>query len=135
MSSQDGGDGGSLSWHADSGSGLADRRQPGADRKFSGDEVGAACRATRFGVVVGEDRALGRKLVDVGRATGHQTAVVGTDVPHADVIAHDQDNVRLILSVGSSGRQRGQHGNRECGQPCASQKSHLFAPHLDVLVM
>ena len=36
-----------------------------------------------------------------GRAAGHHAAVVGADVPHADVIAHDEDDVRLlVLRVG-----------------------------------
>src|SRR5437667_11176672 len=44
----------SLSWYADLGTRLADRRHASANRKFAHDEVCATRRATRFGVVVGE---------------------------------------------------------------------------------
>ena len=73
--------------------GLADRGHAGADRQLAGDEVGAARRAARLGVVVGEQHALGGDLVEVRRAARHHAAVVGADVPDADVVAHDDDDV------------------------------------------
>ena len=60
---------------------------------MAGDEVGAARRAARLGVVVGEQHALGGDLVEVRRAARHHAAVVGADVPDADVVAHDDDDV------------------------------------------
>ena len=74
------GDGRRLRGHADWRAGLADRGQSGADRQFAGDEVGAARRAARLGVVVGEPHALGGELVEVRRPAGHHALVVGADV-------------------------------------------------------
>ena len=37
---------------------LANRGHSGADRQFAGDEIGAAGGAARFGIIVGESRAL-----------------------------------------------------------------------------
>ena len=82
--------------------GLADRGHAGADRQLAGDEVGASRRAACLGVVVGEHHALGGDLVEVRRAARHHAAVVGADVPDADVVAHDDDDVgplRLRLRV------------------------------------
>jgi hypothetical protein len=63
--------------------------------------VGAASgiptgRTTRLGVVVGEDRTFGGQLVDVRRSPCHQASVVGADIPHADVVAHDDDDVGFL---------------------------------------
>ena len=91
-----GGNGHGLRRQAGRGAGLADCGHAGADRQFAGDEVGAARRAARLGVVVGEQHALGGDLVEVRRPTGHHAAVVGADVPDADVVAHDDDDVRLL---------------------------------------
>ncbi len=82
--------------HADRRAGLADGRQAGADRQLAGDEVGAARRAARLGVVVGEAHALGRQPVEVRRPARHDALVVGADVEPADVVAHDEDDVGLL---------------------------------------
>ena len=91
-----GGNGRRLGRHADGGARLADGRQAGADRQLTGDEVRAAGRATRLGVVVGEAHALGGEPVEVRRAPGHNASVVGADVEPADVVAHDEDDVRPL---------------------------------------
>ena len=91
------GDGRRLRRQADRRAGLAHGRHAGADRQLAGDEVGAACRAARLGVVVGEQHALSSNLVEVRRAACHHAAVVGADVPHANVVTHDDDNVGLPL--------------------------------------
>ena len=88
--------------NADRRAGLADRGHAGADRQLAGDEVGAARRAARLGVVVGEQHALGGELVEVRRPPGHHAAVVGADVPHADVVAHDDDDVRPLRRLAPS---------------------------------
>ena len=88
------GDGRRLGRHADRRAGLADGGQAGADRQLAGDEVGATGRAARLGVVVGEAHALGGKLVEVRRLPGHDALVVGADIEPADVVAHDDDDVR-----------------------------------------
>ena len=74
----------------------ADLEQAGADRALSGDEGGAAGGAGLLGVIVGEDRAFLGDAVDVGRAVAHHAAIVGADVPVADVVAHDDEDVRLL---------------------------------------
>ena len=65
-------------------------------RALAGDEGGAAGGAGLLGVEVGEDRAFVGDAVDVGRAVAHHAAVVGADVPVADVVAQDDEDVRLL---------------------------------------
>ena len=89
-------DGHCLRRNADGRTGLADSGHAGADRQLAGDELRPPRRAARLGVVVGEQRAFGGELVDVRRPPGHQAAVIGADVPHADIVAHDEDDVRLF---------------------------------------
>ena len=74
----------------------ADLQQAGAEARLAGDERRAPRRAGLLGVVVGEDRAFLRDAVDVGRAVAHHAAVVGADVPVADVVAEDDQDVRLL---------------------------------------
>src|SRR5215204_1204358 len=64
--------------------------------RTAGDERGPASRTGLLAVVVGEDRALVGDAVEVGRAIAHLAAVVGADVPVADVVAHDDDDVGLL---------------------------------------
>ena len=80
----------------DLGARLADGGHAGADRQLAGDEVRATRRATCLGVVVGEQHSFFGELVEVRRAAGHHAAVIGADVPHADVIAHDEEDVGLL---------------------------------------
>jgi hypothetical protein len=93
---QNRGNGYRLSGQADFRSCLAYRGHAGADRQFAGDEVRTARRATRLGVIVGKQHALLGEFVEVRRPAGHQAAVVGPDVPHADVVAHDDDDLRFL---------------------------------------
>ena len=90
------GDSRRLRRHADLGTGLADRGQSGADGKLAGDEVGATRRTTRFGIVVGEPHSAGSQLVEVRGLARHDALVIGTDVVPTNVIAHDDDDVRLL---------------------------------------
>ena len=92
-------DGGGLGRKAGRRAGLADGRHAGADRQLAGDEVGAPRRAACLGIVVGEQHALGGDLVEVRRAARHHAAVIGADVPDADVVAHDDDDVRPLLAA------------------------------------
>ena len=64
-----------------------------------------ARRAARLGVVVGKDGTLGGQFVYVGRATRHHTAVISTDVPYADVITHDDNDVRFLGRKGCADGQ------------------------------
>ena len=76
--------------------GEADLGQAGADRLLAGDEGGAPSGATLLAVEVGEHRALSGDPVDVRGAIPHDAVVVTTDVEPADVVAHDEQNVRMI---------------------------------------
>jgi hypothetical protein len=64
--------------------------------RIAGDEIGAARGAACFRVVVGEQHALGGDLVEIWRPPGHHAAMIGADIPDADVVAHDDDDVRPL---------------------------------------
>ena len=51
-------------------------------------------------VVVQEADALVGDAVDVGRLVAHQAVAVGADVGDADVVAEDDEDVRLVGGVG-----------------------------------
>ena len=127
-----GGDGHRLRRQADGGAGLADGGHAGADRQLAGDEVGAARRAARLGVVVGEQHALGGDLVEVRRAARHHAAVVGADVPDADVVAHDDDDVRLLLRRRRHGHQRGGGEQDDQNQQRSFRAPHFTSPLLGI---
>ena len=86
---------GSSAFSPESGARHADLCQTGADRRLAGDEGGAAGSAALLPVEVGEHRAFLGDPVDVGRAVAHDAVVVATDVEPADVVRHDEENVRL----------------------------------------
>ena len=52
--------------------------------------------ATGLGVVIGEEHPFFGQLVEMRRLPGHQAPMVGADVPHADVVAHDDDDVGFL---------------------------------------
>ena len=85
-------------------SGLADGCHASPNREFTGDEVRATRGATRFRVIVGEQHALFCELVEVRSLASHQAAVVGADVPHADVVAHYHEDVGFLLLRGRTRR-------------------------------
>ena len=47
-------------------------------------------------VVIGEEHAFGGELVEVRRSPGHHAPVVGPDVPNANVVCHDHDDVGFL---------------------------------------
>ena len=102
---------------------LAHRREPGADRQLAGDEVRPPGGAARLGVVVREPHALGGELVEVRRLAGHDALMVGADVEPADVVAHDDEDVRLLLL------RRGGRPARHCRRRARS----VSRPPADVL--
>src|SRR5580704_11021741 len=59
--------------------------------------------AALLGVVIGEECSFFCDAVDVRRSAPHQAAVVGADIPHADIVGHDDQNVRFFL-LSSNGR-------------------------------
>ena len=56
----------------------------------------AARRAARLRVIVGEKHAFLGQLIQVRRLPGHHAAMIGADVPDADVVPHDDDDVRFF---------------------------------------
>ncbi len=119
-------DGHRLGGNADRRAGLTDRGHAGADRQFAGDEVRAARRAARLGVIVGEQHAFFGDLVEVRRSPGHHAAMIGADVPHADVIAHDDDDVWFFLLRDGARDRRGQS---DSGRNYSRRPAKNFAPH------
>src|SRR5829696_10487082 len=97
--------------------------------RTAGDERGPAGGAGLLAVVVGEDRALVGDAVEVGRAIAHLAAVVGADVPVADIIAHDDDDVGLLLRLlGRNGRDHGGGERREQAETSTPDDAHGWVP-------
>jgi len=93
-------------WHANFGHARANRHAAVEKRRPAGG-------ATLLAVVVGEADALRGNPVDVRRAVAHHAAVVVADVPGADVIAPDNQDIRFVLGLRGAGGQRAcQHGQQ-----------------------
>ncbi len=91
---------------------------------LSRNERSASCRAALLGVVIGEERPLIRYAVNIWRSTAHHAAMVGTDIPNADVIRHDDENVRFFLvSIGS--KRCKQYPAENPGDGCPSRHVNL----------
>jgi hypothetical protein len=76
--------------------GHADLGHAGADRGGAADEGGASGGAALLGIVIGETDAFLGDAVDVGCFVAHHAAVVVADVPGADVIAPDDEDVGFL---------------------------------------
>ena len=119
-----GGNRASLGRQSGFGACLADGGHAGADGELARDEVRAAGRATGFRVVIGEQHSLFGQLVEIRRPAGHQPAVISADIPHADIIAHDEHDVRLFAGAGGLGFRI--HGALRSAEPvsaCARRSS------------
>ena len=81
---------------ADVGAGHADLGEAGADRVLAGDEGRASGGAALLAVIVGEGDAFVGDAVDVGRAVAHLSAAVVADIPPADVVAPENEDIRFI---------------------------------------
>ena len=75
--------------------GYADGGQTHADRILSRDKRRASRSAGGLGVVIHEDHPFLADAVDVRRAAAHHAAMVGTDIPDADVVAPNDQDVGL----------------------------------------
>ena len=91
------GDGRVFLLQADGRAGHADLGQARADRVLAGDEARAAGGAALLRVVVGEGHAFLRHAVDVGRPVAHHAAAEVADVPYADVIAPEDQDIGFLL--------------------------------------
>ena len=99
--------------------GHADLGHAGAHGHAAADERGAAGGAGLLGVVIGEGDAFFGDAVDVRRLVAHHAAVVVADVPGADVVAPNDEDVRLF------NRRLGQHrqyGKSECEEKSPQQQ-------------
>ena len=76
--------------------GQADLQQAGAEAGLAGDETRPAGRAALLAVPVGEERTFPGNAVDVRRLVAHHAQVVGADVPVADVVAPQNQDVRFL---------------------------------------
>ena len=63
---------------------------------LSQDKGSAASSAALLGVSIGEKRALLGDAVDIRRVLTHDAKVIRADIVNADVIAPDDENVRLL---------------------------------------
>ncbi len=78
------------------GGGQAHGQKAGTERCLSKNESGTTGRARLLGVVVGEKCPLFGDAVDIGRASTHHPAMIGADIPDADIVRHDHDDVRFL---------------------------------------
>src|SRR6516164_6049386 len=111
--------------NTDIGAGLAHRGQSGAQWQLAGDKISAAGGAARLGVIIGEAHA------------------VGADIEPADIVAHDDENVRLsagwrgllrlgdgLLNTGSRAQRRSRGKRRRSKQDVAAVDSLSFSIRL-----
>ena len=78
------------------GTGHAHLGQTDAEGTLARDESGAARRAALLAVVIGEEDTFFGDAVDVGRLVAHQPVGVDADIRNADIIAHDDEDVRFL---------------------------------------
>ena len=84
------------------------RDHAGAQRMHAGEEGVAPGGAALLGVIVHEDRTFVADAIDVGRFPDHQAAVIDARLHDADVVAHDEEDVGLLLLL---------RGRRQCSPP------------------
>ena len=70
--------------------------EAGANWRLSGDESGATCGTALLPVPVSENRTLSGNAVDVGRLVAHHSHVVCADVELPDIVAPDDEDIRLF---------------------------------------
>src|SRR6516225_9918754 len=92
------GDGGVIGAEPKRGGRQADLGEAGADRGLAGDKRGASSRATLLGIPVGKQRPLLCDPIDIGRAVSHHAEVVGAYIRPANVIAHDEKDIGLLVA-------------------------------------
>ena len=82
---------------ANGGAGHADLGQAGADRVLAAYEGRAAGGAALLRVPVGEGRPFFADAVDVGGPVAHHALAIAADVPHADVVAPEDQDIGFLL--------------------------------------
>src|SRR4029077_14857288 len=81
------------------------RNHAGAQRMHTGEECITTRRAALLGVVLGELRAFLTDLVDVRRFADHQALMVDARLHPPNVVAHDEEDVGLLLLLSLGGPQ------------------------------
>src|SRR5205823_5776597 len=87
--------------------------------------------------VIREKHSLLCQLVEVRRSSSHHSAMIRADVPHPDVIAHDEQNVRLLAALlghrrlFSSPKYRERREQYRC--PFKPARLHKIAPRLNTV--
>src|SRR5262245_54716273 len=119
-------DGRILGPHAERGPRQTDLGEARAKHALAHDEGRAARRAALLGVVVGEQQALCGDPIDVRRPVAHQALGKDAQVRLADVVAPDDQDVRLLrrlgqgLAVGGGEPDRAQAKERPPGRVLGS---------------
>src|SRR5262245_42295036 len=90
-------DGGILRTQSDVRSGQTHFRQSSSNGRLPRDERRATSRAALLPVPVGEHRTFLTDAIDVRRLIPHDAPVIDAGVKPADVVAHDDEDVRLAL--------------------------------------
>ena len=86
-----------LRLQADGCPGHSDFCQAGADRVLAGDEAGAPGRAALLRVIVGEEAAFVGDAVDVRGAVPHHPVAELADVPDADIVTPEDQDIGLFV--------------------------------------
>ena len=114
--------------------GQADLGQAGAEHRLAHDERRPAGSAGLLAVVVGEHHAFVGDPVDVGRLVAHQAMRVGRDVRLADIVAPDDEDVRLDVlrprRRGKRGGEKGDGGTTNVATPAVEFRLHVLDPPL-----
>ena len=108
--------------------GHADLEQPGAEGSLAEDERGPPRRAGLLAIVVREDGTFLREAINVRRSPAHHAAMVRADVPDADVIAKNDQNVGLLV------RRKCRAGNESQTENDCGKHIHNFCFHVILLV-
>ncbi len=102
---EEGGDRWVFRAQAEVGARQADLGKARAEHALPRNERGAPGRAGLFAVVVGEDHTLAGDAIDVRGLVPHQAVGIGADVRLADVVAPDDEDIRLAVR-GLSAREK-----------------------------
>src|SRR5262249_7605688 len=75
----------------------ADLEQAGSEWMLSRDEGRPPGGTRLLPIVVGEERSFPCDAVNIRRSSTHHASVIGTDVPDANVIGHDDEDIGFFL--------------------------------------
>src|SRR5262252_7237590 len=96
------------------------------------EECVAPGRAALLSVVRHEDGTFSADAVDVRRFANREAAMIDARLHPADVVAHDEQDVGLLLRGGGAGAQSQACDQRDQGGDGFSNMSHVLPPYLMV---